>query len=156
MGFTDAQWLFIIIFAINFTLIIDRAHNNYNSFDTYNSWRGYSQALYRLLISWLFLYILPLLNFAIFYIIMSINNISIENSIQGAFKIVLIGLLSFFDFGYFRIYESMLYLSPNTFYTDQEQEDVLVKDKGEFKAHFIPGILYVVVTAIIFIILILW
>ena len=87
---------------------------------------------------------------------MSINNISIENSIQGAFKIVLIGLLSFFDFGYFRIYESMLYLSPNTFYTDQEQEDVLVKDKGEFKAHFIPGILYVVVTAIIFIILILW
>ena len=155
MAFTDAQWLFIIIFAINFTLIIDRAHNNYNSFDTYNSWRGYSQALYRLLLSWLLLYILPLLNFAIFYIILSLNNISIENSLQGAFTIVLIGLLSFFDFGYYRIYEAMIYLSPNTFYTAQEQDVILFKEKGEFKAHFIPGILYVTATAIIFVILIL-
>ena len=46
MAFTDAQWLFINNFAINFTLIIHTAHNNQNSFDTYNSWRGYSQALY--------------------------------------------------------------------------------------------------------------
>lgn len=155
MALTDAQWLFIIIFGINFTLIIDRAHNNYDSFDTYNAWRGRSQSLYRLLLSWLLLYLLPLLNFAIFYIILSLNNISIQTSIQGAFTIVLIGLLSFFDFGYFRIYEAILYLSPNTFYTDKEQDEILIKDKGEFKAHFIPGVLYVVVTAIIFIILIL-
>ena len=155
MAFTDAQWLFIIIFGINFTLIIDRAHNNYDSFDTYNAWRGHSQSLYRLLLSWLLLYILPLLNFAIFYIILSINNIFIETSLQGAFTIVLIGLLSFFDFGYYRIYEAILYLSPNTFYTDKEQGDILVKDKGELKADFIPGVLYVIVTAIIFIILII-
>lgn len=103
-----------------------------------------------------FVYILPLLNFAVFYIILSLNNISIETSLQGTIKIVLIGLLSFFDFGYYRIFEAMLYLSPNTFYTDQEQNDILFKDKGEFKAHFIPGVLYVIATAIIFIILILY
>ena len=106
--------------------------------------------------SWLLLYILPLLNFAIFYIILSSSNISIETSIQGAFTIVLIGLLSFFDFGYYRIYEAMIYLSPNTFYTDKEQNEILVREKGEFKAHLIPGILYVVATAFIFIILILY
>ena len=156
MPFTDAQWIFIIIFGINFTLIIDRAHNNYNPYDTYNAWRGNSQAINRLLLSWLVLYILPLLNFAVFYIILLLNNISIETSVQGAFNIVLIGLLSFFDFGYYRIFESMLYLSPNTFYTDEEQKVLLVKDKGEFKAHFIPGVLYVIATAIIFVILIVY
>ncbi|MGB9202101.1 hypothetical protein, partial [Methanobacterium sp.] len=106
MALTDTQWLFIIIFGINFTLIIDRAHRTYDSFNTYNAWRGYSQALYRLLLSWLLLYILPLLNFAVFYIILSLNNISIQSSPEGAFTIVLIGLLSFFDFGYYRIYEA--------------------------------------------------
>ena len=156
MPFTDAQWIFIIIFGINFTLIIDRAHNNYNPYDTYNAWRGNSQAINRLLLSWLVLYILPLLNFAVFYIILLLNNISIETSVQGAFNIVLIGLLSFFDFGYYRIFEAMLYLSPNTFYTDEEQKILLVKDKGEFKAHFIPGVLYVIATAIIFVILIVY
>ncbi len=155
MPITDAQSLFIIIFGITFTLIIDRAHNNYNPYDTYNAWRGNSQAIHRLLLSWLILYILPLLNFAVFYIILSLNNISIETSLEGAFKIVLIGLFSFFDFGYYRIFEAMLYLSPNTFYTDQEQDDLLVKDRGEFKAHFIPGVLYVIATSIIFIIFIL-
>ena len=156
MPFTDAQWIFIIIFGINFTLIIDRAHNNYNPYDTYNAWRGNSQAINRLLLSWLVLYILPLLNFAVFYIILLLNNISIETNVQGAFNIVLIGLLSFFDFGYYRIFEAMLYLSPNTFYTDEEQKVLLVKDKGEFKAHFIPGVLYVIATAIIFVILIVY
>ena len=156
MAFTDAQWIFIIIFGINFTLIIDRAHNNYNPYDTYNAWRGNSQAINRLLLSWLVLYILPLLNFAVFYIILLLNNISIETNVQGAFNIVLIGLLSFFDFGYYRIFEAMLYLSPNTFYTDEEQDVMLIKDKGEFKAHFIPGVLYVIATAIIFVILIVY
>ena len=50
MALTDAQWLFIIIFGINFTLIIDRAHNNYDSFDTYNAWRGRSQSLYPVIV----------------------------------------------------------------------------------------------------------
>ncbi len=154
MALTDTQWLFIIIFGINFTLIIDRAHRTYDSFNTYNAWRGYSQALYRLLLSWLLLYILPLLNFAVFYIILSLNNISIQTSPEGAFTIILIGLLSFFDFGYYRIYEAMLYLAPNTFYTEEEQTVILIKEKGEFKAHLIPGVLYVIATAIIFIILI--
>ena len=50
MALTDVQWLFIIIFGINFTLIIDRAHRTYDSFNTYNAWRGYSQALYQVII----------------------------------------------------------------------------------------------------------
>jgi hypothetical protein len=156
MPFTDAQWIFIIIFTVNFSLIIDRAHKTYNPYDTYNAWKGNSHSFNRLLLSWSLLYILPLLNFAIFYIILSIHNISIQPSLIGALKIVLIGLLSFFDFGYYRIFEAILYLSPNTFYTEKEQDEILVKDKGEFKAHFIPGILYVIGTAIIFLIIILY
>jgi hypothetical protein len=143
------------MFTINFTLIIDRSHNTYNPYDTYNAWRGKSHAINRLFLSWLLLYILPLLNFAIFYIVLSINNISIETSILGVLEIVIIGLLSFFDFGYYRIFEAIIYLSPNTFYSQKEQDEILVQDKGEFKAHFIPGVLYVIVTSILFIILIL-
>ena len=42
----------------------------------------------------------------------------------------------------------MLYLSPKTFYTDKEADKMLAKDRDEFQAHFIPGILYVIASFI--------
>ena len=156
MEFTEAQQLFTLIFAIHFTLIIDRVHRNYNPYDTYNAWKGKSHAINRLLVSWLIMYIFPLLNFAAFFIILGIYNISFEPDLHGALNIVLVGLLSFFDFGYYRIFEAILYLSPKTFYTVEEVDDVLFEDRGEFQAHLLPGILYVIATAImIFIVIIL-
>jgi hypothetical protein len=105
MPITEAQQLFILIFAIYFTLIIDRANRNYNPYDTYKAWMGKSHALRRLLLSWTVLHIFPLLNFAIFYIIIGLNDPLFDPSIIGIINIVLVGLLSFFDFEYYRIFE---------------------------------------------------
>lgn len=41
---TEAQELFVLIFAIYFTLIIDRANRNYNPYDTY-AWTGKPHAI---------------------------------------------------------------------------------------------------------------
>lgn len=155
MPFTDAQQLFTLIFAIHFTLIIDRVHRNYNPYDTYNAWMGKSHAINRLLLSWLIMYILPLLNFAVFFILLGIYNISFQPDLHGILNIVLVGLLSFFDFGYYRIFEAVLYFSPKTFYTDEEAGEMLAKERGEFQAHLIPGVLYVITTTIMILILIL-
>ena len=152
---TDAQQLFTLIFAIHFTLIIDRVHRNYNPYDTYNAWRGKSHAINRLLVSWLIMYIFPLLNFAAFFIILGIYNISFKPDLYGVLNIVLVGLLSFFDFGYYRIFEAVLYLSPKTFYPDEEIEEVLFEDRGEFQAHLIPGVMYVLASIIMVFIVIL-
>jgi hypothetical protein len=47
-------------------------------------------------------------------------------------------------------------MSPKTFYTVEEADEVLFEDRGEFQAHFIPGILYVIASTImIFIVIIL-
>jgi len=95
MPFTDAQQLFTLIFAIHFTLIIDRVNKSYNPYDTYNAWKGQPHAIKRLLLSWLILYILPLLNFAVFLIILGIYGVSFGPNIQSILNIILVGLASF-------------------------------------------------------------
>lgn len=154
MSFIEAQELFTFIFAIHFTLIIDRVHRNYNPYDTYNAWKGQSHAIKRLLLSWLILYILLLLNFAAFFIILGMYDISFT-SLYGTLNIVLVALSSFFDFGYYRIFESILYLSPKTFYTDREAAEVLIEGRDEFQAHFIPGVLYIIASTILILIIII-
>ncbi|MCZ3367188.1 MULTISPECIES: hypothetical protein [Methanobacterium] len=153
--FTETQELFTLIFAIHFTLIIDRVHRNYNPYDTYNAWKGQLHAIRRLFLSWAVMYILPLLNFAAFLIILGAYDISFDPTPRGTLNIVLVGLSSFFDFGYYRIFESILYLSPKTFYTDKEADEMMAKDRGEFQAHFIPGILYVIASFIMIFIVII-
>lgn len=150
-----AQELFILIFAIHFTLIIERVHNSYNPYDTYSAWKGVSHAISRLLLSWTILYIMPLLNFAVFFLVLGIYDVRFEMNVYGVFNIVLVGLLSFFDFGYYRIFEAVLYYSPDTFFTPEEQDEMLEKERGEVKAHLIPGIAYVVATMIMLLILII-
>ena len=83
MPITEAQELFILIFAIYFTLIIDRANRNYNPYDTYKAWTGQSHALRRLLLSWTVLHIFPLMNFATFYIILGLNDTPFSPSFLG-------------------------------------------------------------------------
>jgi hypothetical protein len=53
------------------------------------------------------------------------------------------------------IFVAMLYLSPKTFYTDKESDKMLAKDRDEFQAHFIPGILYVIASFIMIFIVII-
>jgi hypothetical protein len=152
---STAQELFILIFAIHFTLIIERVHQNYNPYDTYSAWKGVPHALKRLLLSWTILYILPLLQFAIFFIILGMFEVTFDMSLRGVFSIVLVGLLSFFDFGYYRIFEAVLYYSPDTFFTKKEQDEILEKERGEVRAHLIPGICYVVATIVMLLLLII-
>lgn len=152
---TTAQELFILIFAIHFTLIIERVHQTYNPYDTYSAWKGVPHAIKRLVVSWAILYILPLLHFAIFFIILGIHDVNFSMTIRGVFDIVLVGLLSFFDFGYYRIFEAVLYYSPDTFFTKKEQDKILEKERGEVRAHLIPGICYVVATIVMLLLLII-
>ena len=100
------------------------------------------------------MYILSLLNFAIFLLILGIYDVSFDPNLNGALNIVLVSLSSFFDFGYYRIFESILYLSPKSFYTDKEAVDMLDDNRNEFQAHFIPGILYIIASSIMIIIVI--
>jgi hypothetical protein len=153
--FTEAQQLFTFIFAIHFTLIIDRVERNYNPYDTYNAWKGQLHSIRRLFLSWSIMYILPLFNFAAFLLILGIYNVSFDLNINGALNIVLVALSSFFDFGYYRIFESILYLSPKTFYTEEEIDRMLDDNRNEFRAHLIPGILYVITSAIMIFIVII-
>lgn len=152
--FTESQQLFTLIFAIHFTLIIDRVNRAYNPYDTYNAWKGQLNAIMRLLLSWSVMYILPLINFAIFLLILGAYDVSFDPNLNGVLNIVLVCLSSFFDFGYYRIFESILYLSPKSFYTDKEAVDMLDDNRNEFQAHFIPGILYIIASSIMIIIVI--
>ena len=93
--FTEAQQLFTLIFAIHFTLIIDRVNRNYNPYDTYNAWKGQLNSIRRLLLSWSVMYILPLLNFAAFLIILEVYDVSFDPTVHGALNIVLVALSSF-------------------------------------------------------------
>ncbi len=156
MPFTDAQQLFTIIFAIHFTLIIDRVNRNYNPYDTYNAWKGQSHAIKRLLVNWIIVYFIPLINFAIYLISLGVYNVIFDPYIRGVINIVLVALLSFFDFGYYRIFEAILYAYPKEFYTDKEIDTVLEKERGEVRAHLLPGVAYVVATMVIFLVLILY
>ena len=95
MPFTDAQQLFTLVFAIHFTLIIDRVHKSYNPYDTYNAWKGKPHAIKRLLLSWLIMYIFPLLNFAAFLLLLGMYGVSFEPNLHGVLNIVLVALSSF-------------------------------------------------------------
>ncbi len=67
-------------------------------------------------------------------------------TIRGISNVVLISLSSFFDFGYFRIYEAFLHSHPESFFADEEllQFERSGKIRPDFGAHFIPGALYVI------------
>ena len=145
MPLTEAQELFSLFFAIYFALIIDRAHETYKPWDTYNAWRGKTNNIKRLLSGWIILFAIPLVHFALLFALLGTINIRLDLTISGISNLVLVGLSSFFDFGYFRIYEAFLHSDPGSFFSEEDYAQMGLKGKirPDFWAHFIPGALYV-------------
>ena len=75
-------------------------------------------------------------------------------TIRGILNVVLIGLSSFFDFGYFRIYEAFLHSYHESFFSDEDltQIERIGKIRPDFWAHFMPGALYVIVSVLMMLI----
>lgn len=150
MALTDAQNLFTLFFAIYFALIIDRSHETYKPWDTYSAWRGKPQNIRRLLAGWVILFIIPILHFSVLLALLGSVNISFDLTMRGILNLVLVSLGSFFDFGYYRIYEAFLHSYPGSFFSEEEQARIIPPGKLRpcFRAHFIPGVLYVSVSTI--------
>jgi len=152
MSLNDAQQLFGFFFAIYFYMIIDRSHAMYQSWDTYSAWRGKSHNLNRLLAAWLILTILPVTQFAIMFTYLGIFNITFDPTITGVVQIILISISSFFTFGYFRIYEALIHGYHDLFFSKEDQKEGGREIRPHFRAHFIPGILYVAVSTLLLVI----
>ncbi len=134
MDLTEAQNLFALFFAIYFALIIDRANETYKPWDTYNAWRGVPHDIKRLLAAWTILFIIPLLHFAILFTLLGSINIRFDLTVIGVINVVLIGLGSFFDFGYYRIYEAILHSYSGSFFSDEELAQQI--PKGNIRPNF--------------------
>ena len=136
----------------DFALMIDRSHEMYKPWDTYNAWKGKSHNLKRLLAAWIILFVIPILHFAILFIFLGSVNIRFDMTISGISNVVLISLSSFFDFGYFRIYEAFCIAIPNFADEERIQIERLGKIRPDFWAHFIPGTLYVIASTLMMLI----
>lgn len=154
MAFTSAQDLFALFFAIYFSLIIDRSHAMYKPWDTYKAWQGKPHNIRRLVVAWVILFIIPLLHFSILFALLGAIEIGFTLTLRNVAALVLIGLGSFFDFGYFRIYEGFLHRYPGSFFSDEELVRIIPPDKlrPDFPAHLLPGILYVTVSTLMILI----
>lgn len=154
MPLNDPQEVFILFFAIYFGLMVDRSHEMYNPWDTYNAWKGKTHNINRLLTAWLILFIIPICHFGILFVLLGYVNVKFDMTVQGVSNIILISLSSFFEFGYFRIYEALLHSYPESFFRDEElrQLELSGKAQPDFWAHFIPGALYVVLSTLLLLI----
>ena len=156
MVVNDAQIMLELFFAIYFALVIDRSHVAYNPYDTYSAWTGKSPAHRRLAVSWLIIVILPLLQFAITYLVLGEYPITLDMTPIGVMNIVMIGLLSFFSFGYYRIFEAFLNGFPEVFYSEEELGKRHTEIRPVFLAHFIPGLLYILLTILVLTLIVLF
>lgn len=152
MSLNDAQQLFGFFFAIYFYMIIDRSHVMYQAWDTYSAWMGISHNLNRLLLGWLILIIQPVTHFAILFTLLGLFNVIFIPTISGVVSIILISISPFFTFGYFRLYEALIHGFPAKFFTDEDQKEGRTKIRPHFLAHFIPGILYVVLSTLLLVV----
>jgi hypothetical protein len=151
MDFTEAQNLFAFFFAVYFALIIDRAHHTYTPWDTYGAWKGNVNNIYRLLAGWIILFIMPLLHFSLLFVLLGSIGTDFKMTAVDVLSLVLIGLGSFFDFGYYRIYEAFLHNYPGVFFSDEELAGMIASGKLRpgFRAHFIPGMLFVTLSTLL-------
>jgi hypothetical protein len=97
---------------------------------------------------------MPLFPFAILFVLLGSANIQFDMTIRGVSSVALIGLSLFFDFGYFRIYEGFLHRYPDSFFAgkDRMQIDLLDKIRPDFRAHFVPCVLYVTLSTLVMLI----
>jgi hypothetical protein len=135
-------------------LIIDRANQEYKPWDLYNAWRGRSHNLKRALVAWIILFIVPLTHFSLLFSLLGNFNINFDSTIGGLSNLILISLASFFDFGYYRIYEAFIHKYPESFFAEEELVQVqhFGRIRPGFWAHFIPGLFYVLISALIMLI----
>lgn len=152
MPLNEAQELFGFFFAIYFALIIDRANEVYKPWDTYNAWKGKSHNINRLLMAWIILILLPIMHFAILFTLLEIFNVTFETTIVGVLNVVLVSIGTFFALGYFRIYEAFLHGFSKSFFSEEEKIKFLSEIRPYFWAHFIPGVLYVLISTFMLII----
>jgi hypothetical protein len=98
-----------------------------------------------------------LLHFSILFALLGAIEIGFTLTIRNVVALVLIGLGSFFDFGYFRIYEGFLHRYPGSFFSEGELVLIIPPEKirPDFPAHFIPGVLYVTVSTVMILIAVL-
>src|SRR5271157_4690420 len=90
----------------------------------------------------------------VLFILLGSVDVRFDMTIRGILNVVLISLSSFFDFGYFRIYEAFLHSYPKSFFTDEEriQIESSGKIRPDFWAHFMPGALYVILSTLMMLI----
>lgn len=143
-----AQNLFLYFFAIYFAMIIARSHEMYKPWDTYNAWKGKSHNIKRLLTAWIILFIIPISHFAILFVLLGLVDVRFDMTIRGILNVTLIAIGSFFEFGYFRIYEAFLHKYPKSFFADEEKIQNKRLILPDFWAHFIPGALYVILSSL--------
>ena len=134
---------------------IERANEAYRPYDTYAAWKGSFHAIRRLLAAWIILTFLPLLQFAVTISLLSGVNLSFDLTFTDVLVLVVIGFLSFFQFGYYRIFEAIINLRPAAFFPDNERQEFLNKERQEFWSHFIPGVMYVAASSLLLLLILL-
>jgi len=149
------QELFLAFFAIYFALNIDRSQREYHPYDTYSVWKGSRHALRRLITAWIVTFFFPMIQFAITFSLLDGVNLSLDLSLADTLVIVAIGFLSFFQFGYYRIFEAIISLKPEAFFPEDDRKIHLHEERGEFRSHFIPGILYVAASVVVLILILI-
>jgi len=152
MPLNEAQQLFMLFFGINFALIIDRSHEMYKPWDTYSIWKGRSHNIKRMLTAAIILLIIPLLHFAFFLVLLGTLKIPFDMTFDGISNVVLISLSSFFELGYFRIYEAYLHRYPESFFAEEELIERVNLIRPDFLGHFIPGMIYVLLSTLVILI----
>jgi hypothetical protein len=117
-------------------------------------WTGNAYNVKRLLAGWIILFILPLLHFSFLFVLLGSIGTDFKMTTVHVMSLVLIGLGSFFDFGYYRIYEAFLHNYPRTFFSDKELTGMIASGKLRpgFLAHFIPGMLFVTLSTLLILI----
>ena len=148
MPFTEAQELFSLFFAIYFALIIDRSHEMYKPWDTYNAWKGKSHNINRLLMAWIILFIVPLSQFAILFALLGLLDVRFDMTIRGSLNVALIGLGSFFNLVTLE-YMKLFCTDIQNFFADEERIQKERFIRPDFWAHFIPGALYIILSTLL-------
>jgi len=146
MGLQASQELFVAFFAIYFTLTIDRSFRDYKAYDTYQAMNLRDHALKRLMVAWVLLIIVPMIEFA--YVVALLANVDVmfDTAPGDVLAIAVIGLLSFFEFGYYRIFEAVINRWPDKFYPPDELAETLDEERRRFWAHLVPGLMYILIT----------
>ncbi len=148
-----AQELFLAFFAIYFALNIDRTQREYGSYDTYAAWNGSRHAFRRLVTAWVITFLFPMVQFAITFSLLDGVNVALDLTFSDTLMIVAIGFLSFFQFGYYRIFEAIINLRPEVFFLEEDRQKYLKEERREFRSHFVPGILYIVGSVLVLVLI---